>query len=165
MKHPLLIISFVLLFLSCDSNRQKEQQNIGLIASYVEAVEKLDHDLMESFLSDDYMGYGPSFNDSIGKTGAIASWKKNVDELYEKIDYKTSRNIAVTIDSGDNAGDWVSNWAELEITFKEDGKSVTIWANTVYKIEGDKIIESYTFYNEADALEQLGYVFINPNNF
>ena len=27
-----------------------------------------------------------------------------------------------------------------------------------------KIIKSLTFYNEADALEQLGYVFINPED-
>jgi hypothetical protein len=37
-------------------------------------------------------------------------------------------------------------------------------ANTIYQIKDNKIVKSYTFYNEADVLEQLGYVFINPND-
>ena len=28
-------------------------------------------------------------------------------------------------------------------------------------IENGKIVKSFTFYNEADALEQLGYVFLD----
>ncbi len=69
--------------------------------------------------------------------------------------------MPVSFKDGPNKGDWVSNWVELEITYKHEGDKVVIWANTIYLIEGDKIIKSYTFYNEADALEQLGYVFIN----
>ena len=35
--------------------------------------------------------------------------------------------------------------------------------NTDYGfVANGKIVKSYTFYNEADALEQLGYIFINP---
>jgi hypothetical protein len=48
--------------------------------------------------------------------------------------------------------------------YKKDQKEVTVWTNTVYKIENNKITKSFTFYNEADVLEQLGYVFINPDN-
>jgi hypothetical protein len=70
--------------------------------------------------------------------------------------------MPVSFEDGPNKGDWVSNWAELEITYKHEDDKVVIWANTIYLIVGDKIIKSYTFYNEADALEQLGYVFINP---
>jgi hypothetical protein len=60
---------------------------------------------------------------------------------------------------GDIKGDWVANWAELNIEYK-DGKKVTIWANTNYKIENGKIARSLTLYNEGDALRQLGYVIV-----
>ena len=52
----------------------------------------------------------------------------------------------------------------IKITYKDDRGAVTIWANTIYQIENEKIVKSFTFYNEADALRQLGYVFINPND-
>ena len=61
-------------------------------------------------------------------------------------------------------GEWVSNWAELDITYKNGQGEVTIWANAIYLIENGKIVKSITFYNEADALRQMGYVFINPND-
>ncbi|HOW25598.1 MAG TPA: hypothetical protein PK711_07995 [Bacteroidales bacterium] len=66
----------------------------------------------------------------------------------------------MTIPEGDNKGEWVANWAELRIVCKNDRGSVTIWANTNYLIENGKIAKSITYYNEADALLQLGYRWI-----
>lgn len=157
--------SLLLVFLiSCSGADTNAKKNETLIEDYVNAVQNLDYDLMRTYLSEDYMGYGPSMNDSISRDAAVSSWKENVSKLYEKIDYKQSRVIGVSVKDGDNKGDWVSNWAELEITYKEGGEKIKIMTNTIYMIEGDKISKSYTFYNEADALKQLGYVFINPKN-
>ena len=100
---------------------------------------------------------------AIHREAAVAGWKKNVDELYSKIKYSRSQFAGVTIAEGPNQGEWVANWAELQIEYKT-GESVTIWANTNYKVENGKITRTFTFYNEADVLEQLGYVFIDPDN-
>ena len=164
--NKLLLYSGILLFFlfSCNSANQNAEKNIAIVDGYVNAVQQLDYDLMDTFLSEDYMGFGPSVMDSINKTDAVKQWKSNVDMIYEKIEYKESRSIAVSVPDGDNQGEWVSNWAELEIKFKGNGEQVTIMANTVYKIEDDKISRSYTFYNEADALQQMGYIFFNPDN-
>ena len=165
MKNLFLLTSFFALFLvACGSNDDKATRNIAIVDGYVNAVQQLDYNLMETFLADNYMGYGPSATDSISKADASASWKKNVEELYQKIDYKKSRSLAVSVEEGENQGDWVSNWAQLEITYKKGGEKVTVLTNTIYMIEGEKISKSFTFYNEADVLEQLGYVFINPDN-
>lgn len=166
MNKPLLfaLILSIGLF-SCSSSDRNAEKNIAIVDGYVNAVQRLDYDLMDTFLSDDYMGYGPSINDSINKTNAVEQWKVNVDEVYEKIEYKKSKSLAVTVDEGENQGEWVSNWAELQITFKGDEGQVTIMANTIYKIDDDKISRSFTFYNEKDALEQMGYMFFNPTNF
>ncbi|MCP4882444.1 MAG: nuclear transport factor 2 family protein [Flavobacteriales bacterium] len=159
MKNLLLAILLVLLLSSCVSNDQSKE-NIELIGSYIEAVENLDFEAMDNILDDDYIGIGPSRNDSLNKDQAIKNWKNNVENLYEKISYSKSQNIAVKTDQGD----WVSNWADLTIVYKENNKEISILSNSVYLIKNGKILKSLTFYNEADALEQLGYVFINPED-
>ena len=164
MKNIILALLVMTIMVGCSNSNENAENNIALIEKYIQAVEDLDFTAMETVLSDDYVGLGPSINDSIGKRDAVDNWKQNVENLYESISYNRSRVLAITITSGDNQGDWISNWAELNIVYKADKKSVTIWANTTYQIENNKIVKSYTFYNEADALEQLGYVFINPND-
>ncbi len=157
----LLVSSLVI---GCSSTDKTAENNLLLVEKYVKGVENMDYDIMEELLADNYIGLGPSFGDSTNKVQAIENWKQNVENLYEKIEYQKSRNAAVTITTGDNQGEWVSNWAELKITYKNDKGSVIIWANSTYLIENGEIIKSYTFYNEADALRQLGYVFINPDH-
>jgi hypothetical protein len=50
-------------------------------------------------------------------------WKYNVKNLYENIKYKREQHAGVIIKEGPNKGDWVSSWAELDITYK-NGKTV-----------------------------------------
>ena len=164
MKKLFIVLLISIFFIGCSNYQKNTEQNVLLIEKYVDAVETENYSLMSSLLDDNYIGLGPSFNDSIGKVEALANWKANMEELYDKIEYQKSRNIAIGITSGENQGDWVSSWAQLEITYKGDIGSVIIWANTIYQIKNNKIVKSSTFYNEADALRQLGYVFINPND-
>jgi len=154
----------MMITINCTDQKKHAAENEALIEKYVKAVENLDYDIMESVLDDNYMGYGPSFNDSINKELAVSSWKSNVENLYESITYSKSRNLAQFVEDGENSGEWVSNWAVLSIVYKKDKKKVSLMTNTIYKIVNGKIVKSYTYYNEADVLEQLGYVFINPDD-
>jgi len=164
MKKLFLALLLLPLLMSCSSNSSNAKKNIEVVEKYVQSVENLDYKTMSSLLADNYYGYGPSYGDSIDKKQAVEYWKENVKNLYKSIQYNKSRNAAVTINTGKNKGNWVSNWGELHIVYKNN-KQVTLWANTIYKIKDGKIVKSYTFYNEADALRQLGYVFINPNDY
>jgi len=159
MKKFILVALMIGLTLSCAPN-DPSKDNVLLIQNYIEAVENLDYDAMDNILDDSYLGIGPSRTDSINKENAISNWKNNVENLYEKISYSKSKNLAVKTDEGE----WISNWSDLTITYKSDQKQISILANTIYQIKDGKIIKSITFYNEADALEQLGYVFINPDD-
>lgn len=159
MKNLFLLLFVIGLLSSCKQN-DPSKENVALIQNYIQAVENLDYDLMSTILDDSYIGIGPSRDDSISKQQAITNWKSNVENLYEKISYSKSENIAVKT----SKGEWVSNWSDLTIVYKENNKSISILANTVYQIKNGKIVKSITFYNEADALEQLGYVFINPED-
>lgn len=164
MKKLLIVFALIPLVYGCSLQNDNSEQNIALIEKYIQSVETMDYETMGSLLDDSYYGYGPSYGDSIGKVQAVENWKENVQNLYESIKYNRSRNTAVSVKSGINEGEWVSNWGELHIVYKNDRGEVTIWANTIYRVEKGKIIKSYTFYNEADVLGQLGYVFINPND-
>jgi len=164
MTKSILILIVITLVMGCSMGGGNAEKNIALIEKYVQAVENMDFDAMDEYLGEKYLGLGPSYGDTIGKVQAIENWKYHVENLYESIKYNRSRNIAITITTGDNQGDWVSNWAELDIHYKDGKGSVTIWSNSIYQIEDGKITKTYTFYNEADALRQLGYVFINPND-
>ncbi len=159
MKKIFLSLSLVGLLGSCTLSDPAEE-NVKLITDYIKAVENLDYDAMDEILDDNYLGIGPSRTDSIYKDQAISNWKNNVEHLYEKISYSKSKNFAVKT----NEGEWVSNWADLTIVYKDNKKEISILANTIYQINNGKIIKSITFYNEADALEQLGYIFINPED-
>ena len=164
MKSLIIVLLTSVFLIGCNINPKNTEKNALLIEEYVKAVETENYSLMSTLLDDNYMGYGPSIKDSLTKVEALANWKANSDQLYEKITYQGSRNIGINITTGKNQGEWVSSWAQLEITYKGERGSVVIWANTIYLIENSKILKSYTFYNEADALKQLGYVFIDPND-
>lgn len=161
MKNLIILAVLAIGFAACAPNNAKQQaDNIELVKSYITAVENLDFESMGNYLDVNYLGMGPSFGDSIGKLEAVENWKWCVDNLYEKIKYNRSRFAAVTIPDGDNKGEWVANWAEMNITFKDSMGSVTVWANTNYLIENGKIKRSLTFYNEADVLRQMDFVMV-----
>jgi hypothetical protein len=162
MKNLFLILMVSTVF-GCNSSDHSE--NISIVEKYVKSVENLDYTNMESLLADNYRGYGPSAEDSIGKTAALENWKNNVENLYQKIEYTRSQFAGVTIKDGPEKGDWIANWAELTIDYKDDKGAVKIWANSNYMVENGKIVKSITFYNEADVLRQRGYVFIDLNDF
>ena len=163
MKKLVLLVAIGIGMVACvPSNEEMKAENIELVKNYVQAVENMDFSAMENYLSDDYFGIGPSYGDTIYKDEAVESWKWNVDNLYEKIHYNISRFAYVNIPNGENMGDWVANWSELNIVYKNGKGEVTIWANTNYKIENGKIAMSFTTYSEAEALRQLGYQIIPP---
>ena len=142
MKLFILTITLGMFLTGCSSNNSTE--NVALIKKYIQSVESQDYATMESMLDENYLGLGPSHGDSIRKPAALENWKYNIENLYENIKYNRSRSAAIIVSDGENQGEWVSNLAELTITYKDDIGEVTIWANTVYQIENAKIIKSIT---------------------
>lgn len=158
MKQLVLLIGISLSLFSCKSDTgKKESENLAIAEKYMEAVETGNAATMESLLADNYKGYGPSVGDSVNKDEALKSWKYNAENLYKSIEYTRHKELAITVKEGEEAGDWVLNWAYLTIKYKDGRGPVNVWVNAVYRIENGKIVHSRTFYNEADVLRQLGY--------
>lgn len=163
MKQIFFFPAICICIFSCTSSeRNTSAASLEIAKKYMEAVETNNIALMDSLLADNYMGYGPSVNDSTNKADALVNWKYNAENIYESIKYTRHQNIAVTITEADEAdpGDWVSNWAYLTIKYKGGGDDVHLWVNATYKIENGKIARSRTFYNEADVLRQKGFAFV-----
>ncbi len=151
-----LLISFLVSCSGGNSNEDKTKaDNIAIVEKYIQAVQNKDLKTMEDLLSDDYMGYGPAFSDSINKADAIANFKNVAENLYDKISYARSLNIAAEVKDGPHPGNFVSNWAHLTISFKDGRGPINLYANTAYRIENGKITMTRTIYDEADAERQL----------
>lgn len=157
MKQLLLLTAISVSFFSCTSADKNKNENLAIAKKYMEAIEGNNYALMDSLLADNYMGYGPSVNDSTNKADAIKNWKYNAENLYESIQYTRHKELATTVTEGEAIGDWVLNWAYLTIKYKDGRGPVNLWVNAVYRIENGKIVHSRTFYNEADVMRQLGY--------
>jgi hypothetical protein len=145
------------------SDSQKADQ-VAIVEKYIKAVETLDYKSMSDLLADDYMGFGPSYRDTINKTDAIESWKYNTENAYESVKYLRSvmAPSTVTNASAENNGDWIINWAELNIKYKNSTRKITLWAVTGYQVKNGKISKTITVYDEADIMRQLGYQIIPP---
>ncbi len=158
MKKLALLAGLGLILFSCTPSNENNEAHLAVVQNYVKAVESLDYDAMSNFLDENYLGLGPSYGDSISKTQAVESWKYNSENLYKKIEHTKSKYAFVNIPDGDAQGDWIATWSELKITYKNE-QTVMIWANSNYLVNNGKIVRSLTFYNEADALRQMGYEF------
>lgn len=162
MKKYIILAALVVGLFACTPNHSKMQaENVQLVKNYVTAVENKDFEAMNNYLADNYMGLGPSYGDTIYKAQAVENWKSNVENLYEKIQYTRLQFAPVTITEGDAKGEWVANWSEMKIVFKDGLGEVTLWSNTNYQLDNGKIVRSLTLYNEADALRQLGYTMVS----
>jgi hypothetical protein len=158
MKKTIILVFILTSFLSCKVNSEDtEAKNLSIAKKYMDAVENMNVSMMDSLLSENYIGYGPSIGDSVNKKDALDLFKRNAATLYESFSYTRHKDLAVTVKEGETKGDWVLNWAYLTIKYKDGRGPVNLWVNAVYRIEGDKIVHSRTFYNEADVLRQLGY--------
>ena len=163
MKQLVTLIAIGISLASCNSGKgDKESANLAIAKKYMEAVESKNVAVMDSLLSEKYVGYGPSVGDSVNKQAAIATFKENAENLYESFQYTRHKELAITVDTGEVKGDWVLNWAYLTIKYKDGRGPINLWVNAVYRIEDGKIVHSRTFYNEADALRQLGYTMTAP---
>lgn len=149
---------------SCGGNQEAiEKENIAVVEKYIKAVESKDTQAMTDLLADNYVGYGPSVADTVNKAQALENWRYVAENLYDKIEYQRTVNIAAKITEGPNPGNFVSDWARLKITYKDGSGPVYLHMNAIYRIENGKITVSRTFYNEADVLRQLGYDFVPFN--
>src|SRR5688572_19082215 len=160
MKLLISLVGITFLFTGCSNQNEQEKigkENIAVIEKYIKAVQAKDTQTMSDLLADNYVGYGPSFSDSTNKEQAIASWKDVVENLYDKIEYTRTVNIAARVTEGPHPGNFVSDWASLKITYKDGRGPVFLNMNAIYRVENGKITLSRTFYNDADVLKQLGY--------
>lgn len=160
---PLVLLTSLVLN-GCNQQKTNDHENIQLIVGFEDAFRNQDYEKMQSMFTDDYMSYGPSLADSMRKEDVMLNWKYNMENLYDKVDFHDVKHIALTDLNNGVARDWVSSWGKLTIKYQNRTNEAEIWSNTLYLIEDGKIKKSYIFYNEADALRQVGfhYVFREP---
>lgn len=88
---------------------KKAHDNLALVDRYRQAIQSNDTTTMNRLLADGYMGYGPSVNDSVNKSQALANWQNLMATLYESVEYSRSETLLVTASTGPLKGEWVCN--------------------------------------------------------
>ena len=162
MRVTILLFAILCIAFACQQPADNNAASIAIVEKYLAAVDNNDYETMESLLADDYLGLGPSIDDSTNKELALASWKYNSENVYEEVEYDRTQTFATTIAEGPHAGDWAFNWARVTLKYQDGGGIVELAMNAVYKIEDGKITRTRTFYNEAEVWEQLGYRIFPP---
>lgn len=162
MRALFVLVGLMYVVAACTQSNDSGEASIAVVKKYLEAVDNKDYDLMASLLADEYLGLGPSLDDSTSKELALESWKWNNENLYESVTYDRTQLFASSIKEGPYSGEYAYNWAEVTITYKDGSGPVNLLMNAIYKIENGKVARTRTFYNEAEVWEQLGYRLFPP---
>jgi ketosteroid isomerase-like protein len=134
------------------------QSNVDVVKRYLEAANSKDIKTMDSLLADNFVGYGPSFADSIDKQSALKNWTLVAQDYYDEVHISDPMMIAARSEGGAHPGDWVAAWSQVRLTYKDTARRpVTIFANVIYRVENGKIAMLRRFYNEADIQRQSGF--------
>ncbi|MBU2913987.1 nuclear transport factor 2 family protein [Reichenbachiella agariperforans] len=162
MKTSFLLFASSLLWISCGPNKIRNT-NIDTVSSYVQALEDMDYDAMDSLLHADFYMVGPSVGDTVYKDQLLANWKANTGKTIESIRFRHQQISGVAIPSQVKYGDWISEWSLAQIEFKNfDGPPVTLLMSVSYLVVGNQIAKGIMIYDEGDMYNQLGYIFADP---
>jgi limonene-1,2-epoxide hydrolase len=159
-----VIMLFTIVLTSCSTSTTESginTDNLSLGTKFMDAIHDKDTAKLDRIFADDFIGYGSGTGDSMNKAEAIAKWKTLFD-TYESIEVLQSSSAAAKTNEGPNAGDYVTTWAGVKITYKNGKGPVTLAVNYIFRVKDGKINLSRAFFNEADTMRQLGYQFIPP---
>ncbi|MDA0194153.1 MAG: hypothetical protein O2887_10095 [Bacteroidetes bacterium] len=168
----LMILSIFLWIAACNqassesagpsAEEQLAEANTNLVYGYLDAISSNNLDAVANALSDDFIGYGPNYGDSVTKAQVLQSWTGNWDSVFTSINYARIETTTESIAEGENMGDWVMDWANISLNY-QDGSSATFMFHGVFKVADSKIVTSASFYNVADILTQRGFTFVPPS--
>ena len=139
------------------------ENNKAIVQKYSDAIVKGDTVGMEAFLADTYKGYGPGLTDSTDRAKEITGWKKSWREEFASIDFDRAGTIAFTVPTdGKYPGDWVAEWAFINVTYKNGTKPFKFWWHGVSRVKDGKIEVSRAFYNQNDYFTQHDFKVTPP---
>jgi hypothetical protein len=141
------------------------ESNKALVAKFLASVFSNDTITFANCMAEDYMQHGPGIKDSVNKAQEIAVWKKNWKEQYASIKYNRAAVLAYSVTPEMNklvAGDWVMEWGQIEMAFKNGMPTVKFNLHLTLRITNGKIDREYVYFNLADILAQQGFTFVPP---
>ena len=134
------------------------ESDLKTVGDYINALVAADYVKAKSFLSDNYMGHGPSPKDSSNRDQTIAGWQENAKtQLNPKTSF-VSQTFRVT--QGNEKGDWISVWGDY--SFTQNGTEVKFPYQYTAHITNGKIDRSGVYYDRLYIMETLGFKVVPP---
>ena len=160
------ILIIVIGFVSCNTNGDSAQrlgeQNKAVVDRYLKSALAGDFKSMGETMADNYMIHGPAMKKSLNKVQKLQDWE-NFFKSNNMLKYDRINALAVSVQEGKLAGDWVYEWGIFSFTSKDVGLPVSIRSHGAYKLKMGKIEDITVYQNNADAMEQQGFKFVPPN--
>jgi len=129
------------------------EEDLKVISDYINALTNNKMTVVSGLLADDYVGTGPSNEDTETKAEQIAGWKEaHKVRTDQKNDFVV--NTFRVLD-GDLKGDWVSVWGTY--IFNQEGVAMTLPYQFTALVENGKISRSIIYYDRLAIREAMGF--------
>lgn len=130
------------------------EADMKVVSDFVNACVNEDTNKAKSLLDANYLGFGPTINDSATAKEEIDAWKENYKiHSARKVSFITQTTYRVLV--GDRKGDWVSLMGEYSCTLNE--KKMKMPFQLTARLLDGKIVGAITYWDKKYLSETLGY--------
>ena len=129
------------------------EADMKVVSDFVNACVNEDTIKAKSLLDANYLGFGPSINDSATALEEINAWKENYKiHSARKVSFITQTYRVLV---GDRKGDWVSLMGDYSCTLNE--KKMKMPFQLTARLLNGKIVGAITYWDKKYLSETLGY--------
>ena len=129
------------------------EADMKVVSDFVNACVNEDTIKAKSLLDANYLGFGPSINDSATALEEINAWKENYKiHSARKVSFITQTYRVMV---GDRKGDWVSLMGDYSCTLNE--KKMKMPFQLTARLLNGKIVGAITYWDKKYLSETLGY--------
>ena len=129
------------------------EADMKVVSDFVNACVNEDTIKAKSLLDANYLGFGPSINDSATALEEINAWKENYKiHSARKVSFITQTYRVLV---GDRKGDWVSLMGDYSCTLNE--KKMKMPFQLTARLLDGKIVGAITYWDKKYLSETLGY--------
>gem|GEM_PF-1033679 len=129
------------------------EADMKVVSDFVNACVNEDTIKAKSLLDANYLGFGPSINDSATALEEINAWKENYKIHSDRKVSFITQTYRVLV--GDRKGDWVSLMGDYSCTLNE--KKMKMPFQLTARLLDGKIVGAITYWDKKYLSETLGY--------
>lgn len=150
----------VLKYIDFIGENPNAEADMKVVSDFVNACVNEDTIKAKSLLDANYLGFGPSINDSATAKEEINAWIENYKIHYDRKVSFTTNTYRVL--KGDRKGDWVALMGDYICTLNK--KEMKMPFQLTARLLNEKIVSAITYWDKKYLSETLGYNLLPPRD-